>query len=87
MKDNAKCAGNRCPVRETCARFVRPPYDQECITPDFSGWLMLNRRTGQLSLSMWAPTGGEEGRHICFDYVPIVAVQPHGGAREEMDGA
>lgn len=27
--DTAKCAGNCCPIRETCDRFVRPAVDRQ----------------------------------------------------------
>lgn len=27
--DIAKCAGNGCPIRETCDRFVRPAVDRQ----------------------------------------------------------
>jgi len=72
MRDNAKCAGNGCPVRETCDRFVRPAVDgQEWGEPS-----VLFRRTQGL----W-PSRAEM---ICLDHVPL-PVQPHGGASEEGD--
>lgn len=74
MNDNAKCAGNGCPVRETCDRFVRPAVDGQA-------W-------GEPT---WEPAWNSSGMvKVCVDWMPVPKkgpVQPHGGAREEGDGA
>lgn len=69
--DTAKCAGNSCPIREQCQRFVVPAVDgQEWLVPT------------------WREFTGHAGQRLsrCMDRVPL-AVQPHGGAIEEVDGA
>lgn len=75
IRDNAKCMGNGCNIREACDRFVRPAVDrQEWIEPTWQ--------------SVWNFAGLAEFMR-CVDMVPIVAepVEPHGGASEEVDGA
>ena len=71
MRDNAKCAGSGCTLRDSCDRFVRPAVDrQECVEPR----AFFRRSQGARSTS----------EMICFDYVSM-PVEPHGGAREEGD--
>ena len=75
MRDNAKCAGNGCTLRDGCDRFVRPAIDrQEWIEPTWQ--------------SVWDFAGIATFMR-CVDIVPILPepVDPHGGAREEGDGA
>jgi hypothetical protein len=78
MKREAKCAGNGCPIRETCDRFVRPAVDRQT-------WL---EPTWQKVMPSWGGVFGAKwgGFYACMDRVEI-AVQPHGGAVEEGDGA
>lgn len=69
--DTAKCAGNGCPIRESCDRFMRPAVDRQTwLVPT---WREFTEHEGQ-RLSR------------CMDHVPA-RVQPHGGAVEEGDGA
>lgn len=80
MKDNAKCAGNGCPVRETCDRFVRPAVDGQ-------SWLEPRWRSLPSSLLAYPHSASLTS---CMDWEParvIGTVQPHGGASEEIDGA
>lgn len=73
MRDNAKCAGNGCELRDGCDRFVRPAVDrQEWIEPTWQ--------------SVWNFAGIATFMR-CIDMLPIVnePVQPHGGASEEGD--
>ena len=75
MRDNAKCAGNGCNLRDGCDHFVRPAVDrQEWIEPTWQ--------------SVW-DFGGFAKFMRCVDMLPIMPepVEPHGGAREECDGA
>lgn len=67
----AKCAGNSCPIRETCDRFVRPAVDRQTwLEPRWEKVLV----------------GTPYEFYACPDRVEI-PVQPHGGAGEEGDGA
>lgn len=73
MKDNAKCMGNGCDLRDGCDRFVRPAVDrQEWIEPTWQ--------------SVWNFAGIATFMR-CVDIVPILPdpVEPHGGASEEGD--
>ena len=70
--DTAKCAGVGCPIRDGCDRFVRPAVDgQRWIEPTI--------------IRAWQ-IGKGDPPSICLDRKPII-VQPHGGAREEVDGS
>lgn len=71
----AKCAGNGCPIRESCDRFVRPAVDgQAWYVPTFR---RVDRETAILLCGEW---------WVCDGFVPAT-LQPHGGAGEEGDGA
>lgn len=75
MRDNAKCAGNGCDLRDGCDRFVRPAVDrQEWLEPTWRPVFDFGRCVTFMR---------------CVDMLPIVAdpVEPHGGASEEGDGA
>lgn len=75
----AKCAGDDCPIREQCDRFVRPAVDgQLWIHP---AWCYLP------SADMDYPE--TYSKRSCADWqrVKTPAPQPHGGAAEEGDGA
>jgi hypothetical protein len=73
--DIAKCAGNSCPIREQCQRFVAPAAERQAwFVPS---WKRVDRETA-------IALGGEWW--VCDGFVPA-RVQPHGGAGEEGDGA
>jgi hypothetical protein len=78
--DTAKCAGNGCPIRESCDRFVRPAVDrQEWIEPRWCG----------LPSGRWGYPH-TYSRTSCMDWEPLPELEPiqtHGGAAEEVDGA
>lgn len=77
--DTAKCAGNGCPIRESCDRFVRPAVDRQTwleptwaeVPPTTEGLL------AHLKINRW---------YVCNDRLAI-EVKAHGGAVEEGDGA
>ena len=73
--DIAKCAGNGCPIRERCDRFVRPAVDGQawCVPT-------LRRVDRETAIAL----GGEWW--VCDGFVPAT-VRAHGGAVEEGDGA
>ena len=79
--DTAKCAGNGCPIRETCYRFVRPAGDRQVwIEPRWCG----------LKSPRWGYPQPACSAMSCMDWEPIPDQQPvdvHGGAAEEGDGA
>lgn len=71
--DTSKCAGVSCPIRDGCDRFVRPAVDgQRWVTP--------------IWLDYQFPFDGLAHLSRCLNHIPL-PVQPHGGAREEGDGA
>lgn len=71
MRDVAKCAGHKCTLRDGCDRFVRPATGMQTWVEP--EWLTAAIIHGQRV-------------DVCRNFVPL-AVQPHGGAREEGDGA
>lgn len=75
--DTAKCAGNGCPIRESCDRFVRPAVDRQTWMEPKWEWRVEPKHASYPA--RWNPCQ-------CVDWLPAM-VQPHGGAREEGDGA
>ena len=86
--DLSKCAGVGCPIRDGCDRFVRPAVDgQRWIEPAWCDLPSPLRGYPEMLCS----------KRSCLDWEPVDAsqvyipgkidVQPHGGAREEGDGA
>jgi hypothetical protein len=78
--DIAKCAGNGCPIRESCDRFVRPAVDRQT-------W--LEPRWCSLPSPCWGYPQ-TYSMTSCMDWEPLPELepfQPHGGAVEEGDGA
>lgn len=76
MRDVAKCAGHKCTLRDGCDRFVRPAVDrQEWLVPTWEA------DDEGVESPFWSL-----GKWRCVDMVTL-AVQPHGGAIEEGDGA
>lgn len=72
MRDNAKCAGAGCSIREGCDRFVRPAVDrQEWVEPDWTMGVVI-------------VDGERFWTARCSNHRPL-RVQPHGGASEEGD--